>query len=234
MISQIKKEFKKYSSKEKEKVYRRFFKTGEGEYGEGDVFLGITAPEMKLIVKKFRKDISIKETLLFLHDPIHEYRAFALNILRYMYEKGDMVVKKEIVGIYLDNMEYINNWDLVDCSAHYIVGDYLLDKDRSLLYDLAKSNHLWPQRVSIISTFAFIRNNEFKDTLKISKILLSHEHDLMHKAVGWMLREVWKRDSVVVENFLVDNYKDIPRTTLRYAIERMEEGKRKRFLKGEF
>lgn len=233
MISQIKKDFKIYSSKEKKEVYKRFFKTGKGEYGEGDIFIGVTTPEMKLVVRKYRRDIPIEETLLFLHSPIHEYRSFALNILRYMYEKGDGFVKKEIVDLYLENVEYINNWDLVDCSAHYIVGDYLLDKERSILYDLVKRDHLWSQRVSILSTFAFIRNNEFEDTLKISKILLSHKHDLMHKAVGWMLREVWKRDSDIVEEFIIKNYNDVPRTTLRYAIERMEEKKRKKFLKGE-
>ncbi|HCC68067.1 TPA: DNA alkylation repair protein [Patescibacteria group bacterium] len=234
MKEEIKKEFKKYSSKGKATIRSRFFKTGRGEYGEGDIFIGISIPNTKAIVKKYQKDISIRNTLLFLKNPIHEYRSFALGVLRYKYSKADKRGKKKIVDIYLENVEYINNWDLVDCSAPHILGDYLLDKDRFVLYELAKSDHLWSQRISILSTFAFIRVNDFKDTLKISKMLFNHKHDLMHKAVGWMLREVWKRDSDIVEKFIIENYKDIPRTTLRYAIERMEEEKRQRFLKGVF
>jgi 3-methyladenine DNA glycosylase AlkD len=234
MIQEIKNDFEKLSSKEKAKIYSRFFKTEKDQYGQGDQFIGITTPQNKNLVKKYYKDISINDTLFFLQDPIHEYRSFALGILRYKYEKGDKKVKKEIVDIYLKNVEYINNWDLVDCSASYILGDYLLDNDRDILYTLAKKDHLWSQRISIVSTYAFIRKNDFKDALAISKILLNHKHDLIHKAIGWMLREIWKRDSEIVERFLIDNYCDIPRTTLRYSIERMEESKRKRFLKGDF
>jgi 3-methyladenine DNA glycosylase AlkD len=149
-----------------------------------------------------------------------------------MYRKGDQAKKKEIVEIYLGNREYVNNWDLVDLSAPHILGDWLLDRDRDILYKLVNEQSLWSKRIAIISTLSFIKNNDFKDTLKISKTLLSHDHDLIHKAVGWMLREIWKKDKKVAEQFLKTEYENIPRTTLRYAIERMEEKKRQRFLNG--
>jgi 3-methyladenine DNA glycosylase AlkD len=158
----------------------------------------------------------------------------ALDILKYRYEEGDQEQRKEIVDIYLDGIEYVNNWDLVDLSAPYILGDYLLNREKDILYKLAKSNNLWSQRIAIIATLTFIKEGKYEDTLKISQLLLNHNHDLIHKAVGWMLREIWKREPSVTEGFIKKHYENIPRTTLRYAIERMEEAERQKFLKGEF
>jgi 3-methyladenine DNA glycosylase AlkD len=230
MIKEIEEEFKKVASKKEADHGARFFKTGKGEYGEGDLFLGVSNPDIHRIANKYKREISMKDTLFFLRNKVHDFRVFALDILKYKYSKGDSQRKKEIVDVYLDNKEYINNWDLVDISAPHILGDYLLDKDRDVLYQFAKTDHLWTQRIAILSTFAFIRNNEYKDALEISEMLLNHQHDLIHKAVGWMLREIWKRDSEVAEKFIKDNYDDIPRTALRYSIERMEGKKRKMFL----
>jgi 3-methyladenine DNA glycosylase AlkD len=234
MIENIKKDFKKVASKKRADHSARFFKTGKGQYSEGDLFLGVSNPEVYKISNKYKNDISIKDVTYFLQHKVHAYRLFALDILKYMYKRGNEAKKKEIVDMYLDNREYVNNWDLVDLSAPHILGNWLLDRDRDILYKLVNEQSLWSKRIAIISTLSFVKNNDFKDTLKISKILLSHDHDLIHKAVGWMLREIWKRDKKVAEKFLKTEYENIPRTTLRYAIERMEEKKRQRFLKGKF
>jgi len=240
MIEDIKKDFDKIKSKTRASHSSSFFKTGPGEYSEGDIFIGAKNPDVKKLVRKYKKDITFKGTEYFLNHKIHEYRLFALEVLKYKYAKSDEKEKKEIVKIYLDNIESINNWDLVDISAPHILGDYLLnypnerDIDKKVLYKLAKKNDLWENRIAILSTFAFIRNNNFQDFFKIADILLGHEHDLIHKALGWMLREVWKRDSKVAEKYIEENYNKLPRTSLRYAIEKMEEKKRKRYLKGEF
>jgi len=234
MVKNIEKDFKKFSSGKKAQHSARFFRTGKGEYGEGDLFLGLTNPQVKDIVRKYKKEISLGDTLYFLRSEIHEYRSFALEVLKYRYQKGSEQEKKKIVDIYVNNLKYVNNWDLVDLSAPHILGNYLLDKDRDILYDLVQEDSLWSKRVAILSTFTFIKHNEFDDTLKISRILLNHEHDLIHKAVGWMLREVWKRDSSTAERFIKKNYNNIPRTALRYAIEKMEESKRKQYLRKEF
>jgi len=232
MIEKIKDDFSKVSSKDRADHSARFFKTGKGQYSEGDLFLGVSNPDTHAIADRYKKEISIKDTIYFLRHGIHEYRLFALDVFKYKYKKGDKKEQKKIVNVYLDNREYVNNWDLVDLSAPHILGDWLLDKDRTILYDLVEENSIWFKRISILSTFAFIKTSDFKDTLKIAKILLDHEHDLIHKAVGWMLREIWKRDSGVSEQFIKNNYDSMPRTTLRYAIEKMEEDRRQRFLKG--
>ena len=233
MIKQIEKDFFKYSDPSKARHSSRFFKTAKGEYGEGDIFLGITNPQIDEIVKKYYKDISLKGLMYFLKNKYHDYRMFALKTLVKKYSKCKTEEeKKEIYDLYISNTKYINNWDLVDVTSYKIVGEYLKDRDRKILYTFAKSKDLWKQRISIISTYSFIRNNDFKDTLAISKILLNHEHDLIHKAVGWMLREVGKRDQDIEERFLKKYYKDMPRTMLRYSIERFEEGKRQKYLKG--
>ena len=223
------KEFKKISNPRQAKVLQRFFKTGKGEYGEGDIFLGVKVPDQRKIANKF-SELSLKDLEELLKSEIHEYRMTALLVLIKQYEKADEEDKKKIFDFYLKNSRNINNWDLVDISAPKIVGDFLLDKSKSILYKLAKSNNLWEKRIAIISTIAFIRNNEFDDTLKISKILLKDQHDLIHKAVGWMLREVGKRDQKVEEEFLKKHYSKMPRVMLRYAIERFEEKKRKFYL----
>ena len=168
----------------------------------------------------------------FIQHKIHEYRLFGLLTLTYTWKKADEEKKKDILELYVRNLEYVNNWDLVDLSAPNIVGEYLKERERFLLYELVKSNNLWKQRIAIIATAAFIRDMDFDDTLKISELLLHHEHDLIHKAIGWMLREVGKRNQEVEEEFLKKYYEEMPRTMLRYAIERFEEEKRQRHLKG--
>ena len=230
MPEKLKKEIRKKSNPEKAGIYRRFFKTGKGQYGEGDVFLGLTVPETRQIARSYLH-LNLKDLEKLLSDKVHEIRLAALMILTENYRKAK---DKKIVDFYLKNTKQINNWDLVDLSADKILGEFLLDnsRDRKVLYRLAKSRDLWEKRISIISTFAFIRKNDFKDTLKISEILLKDKHDLIHKAVGWMLREVGKRDVKVLESFLKKHYKEMPRTMLRYSIEKFPEEKRKKYLAG--
>jgi len=231
MLSQLKKDLKKAGNKKQAKLLQRFFKTGKGEYGEGDIFLGIKVPIQREISKKYC-GLNLPKIQDLLNSKIHEHRLVALIILVNKYKKADEREKARIFNFYLKNTKKINNWDLVDTSAHKIVGDFLLDKKRKILYDLAESKNLWEKRISIISTFAFIDNHEFDDSLRISRILLKDEHDLIHKAVGWALREIGKKDQKVEEKFLKQYYKKMPRTMLRYAIERFEEKKRLRYLKG--
>jgi 3-methyladenine DNA glycosylase AlkD len=228
----IKEELGYCADKERAKILLRFFKTGKGEYGEGDVFLGIKAPDLKKIIQKYYKEASLKNIQTLLLDKIHEYRSVALEILKKQYKKSDEKRKKEIVRFYLKNTKNINNWDLVDCSAPHILGNWLLahQEERKILYKLACSKNLWERRISILSTLAFIRQKEFKDTLKISEVLIYDKHDLIHKAVGWMLREVGKRDQKTEEEFLKKYSKIMPRTMLRYAIERFPEKKRKLYM----
>ena len=227
--AQVKEELKNLGNPEQAKLLQGFFKTGPGQYGEGDIFLGIKVPVQRKVAKKY-KDLPLQEIQQLLDSKIHEHRLVGLLILVYNYEKSK---NKEIVDFYLSNTRNINNWDLVDLTANKILGDYLLDKNRSLLYNLAKSSDLWEKRISMISTAAFIKENDFNDTLKISEILLNDKHDLIHKAVGWMLREVGKKDQDVEEKFLKKYYKNMPRTMLRYAIEKFEESKRKAYLRSE-
>ena len=229
MLNHIKKELNNLKNTEKAKILSRFFKTGKGEYGEGDNFLGIVVPEQRKIAKKY-KDLSLNDIQTLLSTNIHEYRLTSLFILVLQYEKSDEKGKKNIYEFYLRNTKRINNWDLVDLSAHKILGDFLFDKDKSILYKLAKSNNLWERRIAIMSTFNFIKNNEFKDTLKLSKTLLDDPHDLIHKATGWMLREIGKRDKKTEEKFLKKYCKRMPRTMLRYAIEKFDESERKHYL----
>ncbi|MFC1626767.1 DNA alkylation repair protein [Patescibacteria group bacterium] len=221
---------KSISDKQKALTYQRFFKTGKGEYGEGDIFLGISVPDLRKIAKQY-KDLSHKEIEVLLQSKIHDHRLVALLILVDQFNKGDQDIKKHVYDIYIKNSKKVNNWDLVDLSAGYIVGQYLFEKDRSILDTLATSNNLWERRISIIATFAFIRKDDFHTTLHIAEILLHDEHDLIHKAVGWMLREVGKRDLAVEEGFLKKYYKIMPRTMLRYAIEKFDEKQRQYYLK---
>ena len=230
-VHEIRTKLRKLGNKQRARVSQGFFKTGPGEYGEGDVFFGIKVPELRKLAKEYQ-DIATKEIKQLLKSSIHEERLLALLILVLTYSKGDETAKKRIYELYLKNTKFINNWDLVDGSAEYIVGDFLMDKSKKLLYNLAKSSELWERRIAIMSTFHFIKRNEFSETLKISKMLLSDEEDLIHKAVGWMLREVGKRDLQTEEKFLREHYKKMPRTMLRYAIERFPESKRRRYLKG--
>ncbi|MEI6728592.1 MAG: DNA alkylation repair protein [bacterium] len=209
-----------------------FFKTGKGEYAEGDKFIGVVVPDQRSVARKHFKQASLDDVQKLLDSPIHEHRLTGLIILTYKFEKGDNAERKLIYDFYLKNTRAINNWDLVDCSAHKIVGQHLIDKDRSILYKLAHSKNLWEQRIAIVSTFAFIRLKDFEDCLNLAEIFLTHEHDLIHKAVGWMLREVGKKDEFVLVSFLNPNYKKMPRTMLRYAIEKFPEQRRILYLKG--
>ena len=227
----LKKELKKHASLKRKKVNMSFFKTGPGEYGEGDKFIGVTVPNIRKVVKEFY-DLSFSEITKVLHSPIHEERLAALFIINEKFKKGDSSHKDKIYKFYVKNMKYINNWDLVDTSAPYVTGPYLFDRNRADLKKWVKSKNLWVRRISIISTFYFIKNNDFKDTLALSKTLLKDEHDLIHKAVGWMLREMGKRDQKVLEKFLKEHYQKMPRTMLRYSIEKLSEPKRQAYLKG--
>ena len=228
-LSQLKSKLKKLADSKRAEVLRWFFKTGKGEYGAGDIFLGIKVPAQRKVARE-NENLSLVALQKLLNSKIHEYRLIALLILISQYKKADSQSKKKIVEFYLKNTENINNWDLVDLSCPNILGDYLLNKSRKILYKLAKSKNLWEKRISIISTFAFIRNKEFADTLQIAGILLYDKHDLIHKAVGWMLRETGKRDREILENFLRKNYKIMPRTMLRYAIEKLNADKKKYYL----
>lgn len=231
MLTALRKEIKKHSNPDKAKFLQRFFKTGKGEYAEGDVFLGIVVPVQRQIAKKY-KELSFIELKVLITSKYHEERLIALLILVERFKKADENEKEIIVKFYLDNQKGINNWDLVDLSAPKILGQYLIDKDRKILFRFAKSNDMWEKRIAVLSTFAFIRNNDFDDALKIYEILVNDKHDLIHKAVGWMLRELGKIDLKEEEEFLKKHYKTMPRTMLRYAIEKFPERKRKAYLEG--
>ncbi len=230
-LIELRKEIKKQANPEQAAILQRFFKTGKGEYGEGDIFYGIKVPVQRKIVKQF-KDLSLKDLQVLILSKVHEERLIALLILVAQFKKADETKRKRIFKFYIKNRKRINNWDLVDLSAPNIIGEYLLDKEKDLLYQFALSNNLWEKRMAILSTFTFIRNGLFEDTLAISRILLKDKHDLIHKAVGWMLREVGKRNVKVEEEFLRQHYKTMPRTMLRYAVEKFSENKRRSFLLG--
>ena len=233
MIKNIREEFKKLSNQEHAARLQKYFKTGKGEYGEGDKFLGLRVPVIRKIAKKY-STISISEASEFLKSQFHEERLFALFILIDLFRRADEKDKKKIYDLYLKNTNYINNWDLVDASAGRVVGAYLFTRDKKPIYVLAKSKNLWERRIAIMATSYFIVHNEFADTLKIAEILLNDKEDLIHKAVGWMLREIGKRDFELEENFLRKHYQEMPRTMLRYAIEKFPEEKRKSYLKGNY
>ncbi len=234
MLKKLRREIRKQADPEKAKVLQRFFKTGVGDYGEGDVFMGLTVPVQRKIAQEFGGELGSVDIKELLYSGIHEERLISLLILVDKFRKGDKSEKEKIFRFYLENAKKVNNWDLVDLTAPKIVGDFLLSRDRKILRALAVSDNLWERRIAIVSCYAFIRNNEFEDCLKISKILLDDNHDLIHKAVGWMLREVGKRNQKVLEDFLKEGgrYKKMPRTMLRYSIERFDEGLRKGYLCG--
>ncbi len=232
MIAQdIQKRLKKIGNPEQAAISQRFFKTGPGEYGEGDIFIGIKVPVLRKLVKEY-PDLALKDVKTLLRSKYHEERLLALLILVSKFKKGDVGTRQEIYDLYLKNTSSVNNWDLVDLSAHYIVGPFLTNKSRAPLYRLAKSKNLWERRIAIMSTFHFIKKGEFSETLKIAEMLLADREDLIHKAVGWMLREIGKRRLQSEETFLKKHYQKMPRTMLRYAIEKFPEPKRKRYLKG--
>ena len=228
-------ELKKYASEKRKNSNEWFFKTGKGEYGEGDRFIGVSMPDIRKAIKEYKK-LPFPEIEKLLLSPIHEVRMSGVLILtnnaKRAFKKKDIDEHKKIAGFYLKNKQGINNWDLVDVSCHYVIGDAIVNNiyDLKLLDDLASSDILWDRRIAMVSTIAFIRTGDVLPTIILAKKLLDNKEDLMHKAVGWMLREAWKREPAIIEDFLLENYNAIPRTALRYAIERMEETKRKEFL----
>jgi 3-methyladenine DNA glycosylase AlkD len=231
----IKKEIDSHFDKERSLHSQRFFKNGKGEYGEGDVFLGLSVPLQRIIAKKYFKEINIKDlNTTLIRSKIHEHRQVALFLMVYRYEIEDKKGKDAIYNYYVKNIKYVNNWDLVDSSAPKIIGSYLYDNPskRNILYKWVKSDKLFIRRIAIVSTFYFIKKNYFLDTLKISKLLLKDKEDLIHKAVGWMLREIGNRNLKEETNFLDKHFKEMPRTMLRYAIEKFEEKERLKYLKG--
>lgn len=231
-VQQIQKRLRSFASKEKAALLRRFFKTGPGQYGEGDEFLGVMVPGARLVVKEFA-DAPLPEIAKLLRSSWHEERLLALLLLVHQFEKGDSGLRNKIYTLYLKNTRFINNWDLVDLSAPKIVGPYLEDRSRRPLYRLVRSRSLWERRIAILATFPYIRKGDFIDALALAGALLGDDHDLMHKAVGWMLREVGKKDVQALEGFLRKHYGAMPRTALRYAIERFPEAKRKKYLRNE-
>jgi 3-methyladenine DNA glycosylase AlkD len=226
------KELRNHANEEQAAVARRFFKTGAGEYGEGDLFLGVRVPVIRRIVKTF-PETRASFLLPLLQSPFHEERMLALLILVRNYGKGAERERGEIFNVFWNNRRYINSWDLIDASAEHIVGAYLEKQRKRPLYQLAKSKNLWDRRMAIMATFHYIKRNAFTETLKIAEMLVHDHEDLIHKAVGWMLREVGKRDVEREEFFLRRHYRSMPRTMLRYAIEKLPESKRQAYLKGE-
>lgn len=234
MLDKIMEDLKLYASPERAKLSERYFKTGKGEYGEGDIFLGIKVPVLREIARKY-SDISTEDLQNLLNSKIHENRFVALVILvnKYKKAKKNHVERMRIFQFYLKNTSRINNWDLVDVSAPNIVGDFSVSDGNEMIRHLAKSENIWEKRIAIISTFAYIKKRNLGETLAVSDMLIKDEHDLIHKAVGWVLREVGKKKPEVLEIFLNTRYKEMPRTMLRYAIEKLPEEKRKKYLKGE-
>jgi 3-methyladenine DNA glycosylase AlkD len=232
MLPQLIKDLQAAANPNQAAILQRFFKTGKGEYGEGDVFLGIKVPIQRQIARKYA-GLSLPKIQELLNSKIHEYRLVGLLILVDKFKKGSETEKGNIFNFYLKNTKNINNWDLVDLTAHHIVGGFLQDKKKDILYKLAESKSLWEKRIAIIATFYYIKKEEFKDALRVSEILLNDSHDLIHKAVGWMLREIGKKDEKVLEKFLEKHYKNMPRTMLRYSIERLPEERRKMYLRRE-
>lgn len=229
-------ELKKYASVERKQTNMRFFKTGKGEYGEGDEFLGVAVPDCRKVARTLL-DSSLSQVENSLKSPIHEERLTALLVLGEKFARAkNESEKKEIAEFYLKNKKYVNNWDLVDSSADKILGNYLLNEktNRKIIYTLTDSPQLWDRRIGVIATFALIKKMQFADTFALCEKLLHDKHDLMHKACGWMLREVGKRDEKALEGFLQTHAQKMPRTMLRYAIERFPESKRQAYLRGKF
>ena len=231
MLEQLKIDLAQAGDPERARNLSRFFKTGPGEYGEGDKFRGIRVPVLRILSKKYRT-LNFDQTVELLHSEWHEDRMTALFILTIQYQKGNESVRKNIVDTYLRNTEWINNWDLVDCSAHKILGHWLLNKNIDLLEKLADSKSLWERRIAVISTATFIWKQRYEVPLKICEKLIYDDQDLIHKAVGWMLREIGNKNKEAEIKFLKKYYSTMPRTALRYAIEKFPENERQKYLRG--
>lgn len=233
LTKQILDSLEEKSNAEKASFLPRFFKAFPGGYGDGDLFLGVVVPEQRKIAKQFFKEISLEELSVLIQNPFHEVRLTGLMALVYRYEKTKSEAERaELVDFYLSHLDFVNNWDLVDSSCHQILGHFYWKKDKSLFYELADSGHLWRQRIAMISSYFWIKKRDFDDALALAERLQNHPHDLMHKAVGWMLREIGNRDFESEFNFLKKHYRTMPRTALRYAIEKFPEELRQDFLKG--
>lgn len=227
---EILEEIKLLADEEQSRHLSRFFKTGKGQYGEGDLFLGIKVPVIRSIAKKYYKFTSLEQIDELIKNPYHEVRLLALILMVFIYEKSNL--KAEIFELYLKNIEYINNWDLVDLSCPKIIGRHIFEnKNFETIYELANSCHLWSNRISVVSTYYFIKKKDFSLILELSEKFLTHKHDLMHKSVGWMLREMGKVDETPLYEFLDKHYKVMPRTMLRYSIERLPKNKRAFYMK---
>ena len=220
-----------HATDERAEASSRFFKTGPGEYGEGDRFLGVNVPDTRRVCRAFR-DMPLGEVTKLLSSPWHEERLLALFILVWQFQRAEPKAQRKIYRFYLRHLRFINNWDLVDSSAEHVIGAYLFERDKEQLYRWAKSRDLWKRRIAVMATFHFIKRGNYQPTLALAEILLNDPHDLMHKAVGWMLREIGNRDRTVEEDFLRKHYPQMPRTMLRYAIEKFPEKKRQAYLKG--
>jgi len=229
-LDKLQQQLQQLADPKQQAILQRFFKTAPGEYGEGDIFLGIKVPILRKIAKHY-KGLSLTDIQILLQNSIHEYRFIALVILIDQYTQADSHRRQEIIYFYLNHTRYINNWDLVDISAPQLLGDYLLTHSREVLYQLANSEQWWERRIAILATFRLIKHHDFTDTLQLATILLQDQHDLIHKAVGWMLREVGKRNLAVEKTFLQQHYQQMPRTMLRYAIEKFPNETRKFYLK---
>ena len=223
-------ELQALSNAEKREIFPRFFKAGKGEYGEGDRFLGVTVPNIRAIAKQY-KNISLNEIRELMQSEWHEVRLCALLIMVEKSKKKDEALRQQLFDLYLSQTDRINNWDLVDLSCRFIVGEYLLDKSRDILYQLAQSSLLWDNRIAIVSTYAFIRKGQLEDTYALSDIMMHHPHDLMHKAIGWMLRETGKRNPERLYDYVMNHRADMPRTMLRYAIEKFSPTERSVLMK---
>ncbi len=225
-------ELEKLKNPQRAQVLQYFFKTGIGQYGENDIFIGLTNPQLHSLAKKYSTTLHLTDIEMLLYSPIHEFRAIALFILILQYNKAkkNKLSTTTFYSFYLNHIDQVNNWDLVDCTAGQLLGDFLLDKNTEILYDLARSNKLFRNRIAIVAQQAFIKKKIFHDLFSLASMLLPHTHDLIHKAVGWMLREAWKKEPVPIEIFIQENYFKMHRTTLRYAIEKMPESQRKWFL----
>jgi len=230
--SLVRQQLKTLANEEKAEILQRFFKTGPGGYGEGDRFLGIQVPLLRKVARQY-KAFPLKETEQLLYSPFHEERLLALLMLVLQYKQGDEPSRAAIYRLYLQNTAFINNWDLVDVSAEHVVGAHLFNRSRRILYDLARSVSLWERRIAVMATFHFIRREDFADALDVSRMLLADKEDLIHKAVGWMLREIGKRDLAAEQEFLNKHCRIMPRTMLRYAIEKFPEDLRKMYMRGE-
>lgn len=232
MLNELKDFLFQASSEERKIKSMKYFKTGKGEYGYGDIFIGITNPDLRRIIKPYVLKISLEDIESLLNSREHEFRLAALLIMVSRYQKNKCE-REELISLYISNTHLVNNWDLVDSSAHLMLGPWLEDKDRSLLYEFASSGNIWKERIAIMSTFHYIKvNRDFKDCFSIAEILLHNKEDLIHKAVGWMLREIGKISLRSEEDFLKKHYREMPRTMLRYAIEKFPEVKRQDYLKG--